>query len=463
MAYDVLVVDDELSICELIAGFLEDEGHQVRTAQDSIAALEAVRQRKPALVVLDVWLQDSPQDGIEILEVLKETDPDLPVIVISGHGTVETAVAAIRKGAYDFIEKPFKADRLLHTVARAIEASELRRENAELRGDRDRHQLIGESSVMAALRASVDKVGPTNSRILISGPAGAGKEILARAIHARSLRAGGRFVAVNAASMAPDSMESELFGEERPDGSVRKAGLFEQAHLGTLFLDEVADMPFETQGKILRTLVEQRFRRVGGGADVQVDVRVISASSRDLQVEMGAGRFRPDLFHRLSVVPLRAPALDERREDIPQLVEHFIERLASTSGLPARQVAPDAMAVLQALDWSGNVRQLRNYVERLLILAEGEAHEPITLEHMPASVTGGEDAEGGAERLIAMTLRDAREHFEREYLTAQINRFGGNISRTAAFIGMERSALHRKLKSLGVTSAAARTNGEALA
>ncbi len=451
MAYDILIVDDEIAICELIGGILEDEGHEVRTARNSDGALEAVRQRKPALVVLDVWLQDSRLDGIELLERLKSTDPELPVIVISGHGTVETAVAAIRKGAYDFIEKPFKSDRLLHTVERAVEASRLRRENAELGGG-DPHgaQMVGRSGAIQGVRHAIDKVAATNSRVLITGDAGAGKEVIARAIHAKSARARARFVAVNAASMAPERMERELFGEERPDGSVSKPGLFEQAHLGTLFLDEVADMPYETQGKILRTLVDQRFRRLGGHADVQVDVRVISASARDLEDAMAEGRFRPDLYHRLNVVPIRAPSLDERREDIPDLVNHFIQRLASTSGLHARPVAEDAMAVLQAQDWAGNVRQLRNYVERLLILAGGEPHEPITLDHLPANVIGGEDNDRGSERLIAMTLRDAREQFEREYLTAQINRFGGNISRTAAFIGMERSALHRKLKSLGV-------------
>ncbi len=454
MAHDILVVDDEPAICELMAGILEDEGHFVRTAANSDAALELVRERKPTLAILDVWLQDSRLDGIELLNEIKEFDEDLPVIVISGHGTVETAVAAIRQGAYDFIEKPFKSDRLLHTVSCAIDASRLARENAELRSKSHggNVQLVGESTAMHSVRQTIQKVAAANSRVLITGPAGSGKEIAARLIHLNSTRAEARFVVVTAANMAPERVEKELFGWESDNGATVKPGLFEQAHLGTLFLDEVADMPLETQGKILRTLVEQRFRRVGGATDVEVDVRVISASARDLDGETRDGTFRADLYHRLNVVPLRIPALAERREDIPELVEHFIQRLASTSGLSERPLAGDAMALLQAQDWPGNVRQLRNYVERVLILAGGSANSPITLECLPPGVLsdgdGGEAA--GAERLIGMPLRDAREHFEREYLVTQINRFGGNISRTAEFIGMERSALHRKLKSLGV-------------
>jgi two-component system nitrogen regulation response regulator NtrX len=456
MAHDILVVDDEFDIRELIGGILEDEGHEVRSAADSSSALQAVRRRKPSLVILDIWLRGSELDGIEVLERLKEIDPDLPVVVISGHGTVETAVAAIRRGAYDFIEKPFKSDRLMHTVERAIEANRLRREVAELRtrthGEPD---LVGRSAAIAQVRHTVDKVSSANSRVLICGAPGSGKEIVARMIHAKSPRTSGRFVAINAAAMEPTRMEAELFGEEDAEGRVRKAGLFELAHHGTLFLDEVGDMPIATQGKILRVLVEQRFRRLGGAVDVQVDVRVISSSSKDLATEIAAGRFREDLFHRLNVVPLRVPALRERREDIPLLVEHFIRRLAEGSGLAERRIGEDAMAALQAHDWPGNVRQLRNNVERLLILAGGAPGDPVTLDNLPAEVIGSDGSDGGApsERLISLSLRDAREHFEREYLTAQINRFGGNISRTAAFIGMERSALHRKLKSLGVTSA----------
>ena len=453
MAHDILIVDDEADIRELIGGLLEDEGYQARYAGDADSALAAIRHRKPALAVLDVWLQGSRLDGIELLAEIKQADPDLPVIVISGHGTIETAVAAIRKGAYDFIEKPFKSDKLLVTVERALETSRLRRENAELRAKSEVYsELVGDSAAAIAMRNLIEKVAPTNSRVLISGPPGSGKELIARLIHGQSLRAEGPFVPVSAAMMDPDRVEHELFGAEA-SGKVQSVGLLEQAHGGTLFLDEVGDMPIATQGKLLRMLVEQRFRRIGGGSDVEVNVRVLSSSARDLRGLIAHGRFREDLFHRLAVVPLDAPSLAERRDDIPLLVEHFIDRLTAMSGLPRRKIGDDAMAALQAHDWPGNVRQLRNNVERLLILAVGDPDEPVTLDSLPSEVAGRSSATDtgfDAERMIALPLRDAREKFEREYLQAQINRFGGNISRTATFIGMERSALHRKLKTLGV-------------
>jgi two-component system, NtrC family, nitrogen regulation response regulator NtrX len=452
MAHDILVVDDERDIRELVAGILEDEGHDVRVAANSSEALDAISERRPSLVILDIWLQDSPLDGIEILDRIRASDGELPVVMISGHGTVETAVAAIQKGAYDFIEKPFQADRLLHTISKALEVTSLKRENRELRERSSDHiDMIGSTQAINQVRQIAAKVAPTNSRVLIVGASGTGKEVVARLLHEKSPRASSRFIAINAATMSPLGVERELFGEEDNVGRIVKAGLFEQAHRGTLFLDEVGEMPIETQSRILRLLVDQRFRRLNGSRDVQVDVRVISSSSRDLEAEIEAGRFRRDLYHRLNVVPIRVPTLAERREDIPQLVEHFVERLARSSGLPARQIADDAMAALQANDWPGNVRQLRNNVERLLILAGGEANEPISLDHLPKDAMGdGGAPELSAERMISMPLRDARECFEREYLYAQVTRFNGNISRTAKFIGMERSALHRKLKTLGV-------------
>ncbi|MGJ3232373.1 MAG: sigma-54-dependent transcriptional regulator [Oceanicaulis sp.] len=453
MAHDILIVDDEADIRELIGGLLEDEGYEARYAGDADAALAAIRQRKPALAILDVWLQGSRLDGIELLDEVKKADPGLPVVVISGHGTIETAVAAIRKGAYDFIEKPFKSDKLLVTVERALETSRLRRENEELRAKTGmNNELIGRSAAAATLRQTVDRVAPTNSRVLISGPPGCGKELIARLIHANSLRESGPFVPVSAAMMDPERVEQELFGSEQ-DGQVERVGLLEQAHGGTLFLDEVGDMPLATQGKLLRMLVEQRFKRVGGASDVEVNVRVLSSTARELRGLISQGRFREDLYHRLAVVPLEVPSLSERRDDIPLLVEHFIERLTAMSGLPRRRIGEDAMAALQAHDWPGNVRQLRNNVERVLILATGDPDDPVTLDSLPSEVAGRGGGEAGgfdAERMIALPLRDAREKFEREYLKAQINRFGGNISRTASFIGMERSALHRKLKTLGV-------------
>jgi two-component system nitrogen regulation response regulator NtrX len=453
MASDILVIDDEADIRDLVSGILEDDGHQVRAARDSDEALEALRRRRPALVVLDIWLQGSRIDGLDLLALFKDIDPDMPVLVISGHGTIETAVAAIRKGAYDFVEKPFTADRLLLVVQRALEAARLKRENAELRArSTASDHLIGSSTVMANLRSAIDRVAQTNSRVLIAGPAGSGKELVARLLHEHSPRESGPFVAINAASIAPARMESEIFGEDGPDGRPRKIGVFEQAHGGTLFLDEVGDMPLETQSKILRVLVEQRFRRLDGSADVQVNVRVVSSTSRDLRGDIEQGRFREDLFHRLNVVPLRAPSLAERREDIPELAGFFVGRLAGMSGVPARQIGEDALAALQAADWPGNVRQLRNVIERILILATGDPSTPVTVDSLPPEAwpSASYSRREGMQDSISLPLRDARERFEREYLNVQITRFGGNISRTAAFIGMERSALHRKLKSLGV-------------
>ncbi|MET0336966.1 MAG: sigma-54 dependent transcriptional regulator [Caulobacter sp.] len=457
MSADVLVVDDEADIRELVAGILSDEGYAVRTAADSEAALAAIRARKPNVLVLDIWMQGGGMDGLELLDLVKTLDQDLPVIMISGHGNIETAVSAIKRGAYEFLEKPFKSDRLILVVERALEAANLRRENRRLRAQSlTPDGLIGKSAAAQSLRQLITKVAPANSRVLISGPSGAGKELAARLIHENSPRSRSEFVALSAAGMAPERMDIELFGEEGEGGRPRKIGVFERAHGGTLFLDEVADMPRETQSRILRVLVEQRFRRVGGDFDVQVDVRVVSSSSRDLRAEIEAGRFREDLFHRLNVVPVRVPGLSERREDIPELVIFFIERISEATGMPKRRLGDDAMATLQVHDWPGNVRQLRNNVERMLILASGDPAELITAEMLPTEVaTGAQAGAIGAERIIALPLREARELFEREYLNAQIMRFGGNISRTAAFIGMERSALHRKLKSLGVAGSRA--------
>ena len=453
MSSDILIIDDEADIRGLVSGILEDEGHGTRTAGDTDKALAEIAMRRPSLVFLDIWLTGSRIDGLTLLDMIKAQHPDLPVVMISGHGNIETAVSAIKRGAYDYIEKPFKADRLLLIAERALEASKLRREVRELRERAgDSNALIGTSVAMNHLRQTIDRVAPTNSRIMISGPSGAGKETVARAIHESSHRASGPFIVLNAAAITPDRMEHELFGTEVGDGVARKIGALEEAHGGTLYLDEVADMPRETQGKILRVLIDQNFLRVGGSTRVNVDVRIISSTARDLEREIQEGSFREDLFHRLSVVPLRVPALAERRDDVAELVQHFIEQISHATGLPARKVGEDALAVLQAHDWPGNIRQLRNNIERLLILARGDESQMITADMLPPEV--GEmlptTPNRGGEHLMSLPLRDAREIFEREYLTAQVNRFGGNISRTAEFVGMERSALHRKLKSLGV-------------
>lgn len=454
MASDILIVDDEKDIRDLIAGILEDEGHGTRLAANSDECLTAIEKRRPTLIFLDIWMQQSRLDGLALLDVIKKQHPDLPVVIISGHGNVETAVSAIKRGAYDYIEKPFKADRLIVLAERALEASKLKREVKELRERSGASQdMMGTSTAVNQLRQQIDRIAPTNSRILITGPSGSGKEMAARLIHQTSLRATGPFVVLNAAAITPERMEIELFGTEQDGGSNRKIGALEEAHGGTLYLDEVADMPRETQSKILRVLVEQSFSRVGGAVKVQVDVRVVSSTARDLTREIQDGRFREDLFHRLAVVPLRVPSLAERREDIPHLVDHFMDQISRTSGLPIRRIGDDAMAVLQAHDWPGNIRQLRNNVERLMILTRGDAEAVITADLLPAEIGSMLPAlptSTGGEHLMSLPLRDAREIFEREYLVAQINRFGGNISRTAEFVGMERSALHRKLKSLGV-------------
>ncbi len=454
MPSDILIVDDEADIRELVAGLLEDEGHGTRVAANSDEALAEIERRRPQLVFLDIWLRDSRLDGLQILDAIKADHPEVPVVMISGHGNVETAVAAIKKGAYDFIEKPFKADRLMLIAERALEASRLQREVKDLRQRAGlASRIVGSSPAANQLRAAIERVAPTNSRVMISGPSGAGKELTARTLHATSARASGPFVVINAASMTPDRMEIELFGTEPVDGRGRLTGALEQAHGGTLFIDEVADMPRETQNKILRVLVDQNFTRVGGTARVHVDVRIVSSTARDLSLSIAEGAFREDLFHRLSVVPVSVPSLAERREDIPELVQHFVDQIATQTGLQRRPVGDDAMAVLQSHDWPGNVRQLRNNVERVMILAGGAPDSVITADLLPAEVGAMVPPMpngSGGEQLLALALREAREIFERQYLEAQIGRFGGNISRTAEFIGMERSALHRKLKALGI-------------
>lgn len=455
MAAEILIVDDESDICELVAGILQDEGYVTRTARNSDEALNAIRARRPGLLFLDIWLQGSKLDGLQLLDAAKQEYPDLPVVMISGHGNIETAVAAIKQGAYDFIEKPFKADRLLLVAERALETSRLRREVRELKSlSPVASGLIGQSSAINQLRQTIEKVAPTNSRILIVGASGSGKELCARTLHALSNRASGPFVVINAAAITPERMEFELFGTEQSNGSQgKKAGALEEAHGGTLFIDEIADMPRETQNKILRVLVDQTFERVGGSTKVSVDVRIISSTAKNLEAEIAAGRFREDLYHRLSVVPIRIPPLAERREDIPLLIDHFMDQISQSTGLPKRRVGEDAMAILQSHDWPGNVRQLRNNVERLMILAGGDPSAEVDASMLPqdvGSMVPSMPNGNGGEQLMGLPLREAREMFEREYLVAQISRFGGNISRTAEFVGMERSALHRKLKALGI-------------
>ncbi|AOX17571.1 nitrogen assimilation response regulator NtrX [Kozakia baliensis] len=456
MEHEILIVDDEPDIRLLIEGLLKDEGYETRTAATSDQALAAFRARRPSLVILDIWLQGSRQDGIDVLKTIKAEEPNQPVVMISGHGTIETAVASLQHGAYDFIEKPFQADRLVVVVRRALEAARLARENAELRLRAGAETaLFGDGAAIAAVRAQIDRVAPTGSRVLITGPAGAGKEVAARMIHARSKRASGPFIALNCATLAPNRFEEELFGiEGQPDGLMRRTGVLERAHRGTLLLDEVADMPLETQGKIVRALQDQTFERLGGATRVKVDVRVLATTNRDLQAEITAGRFREDLYYRLAVVPLRIPSLRERREDIPALAQHFLRRYAENAGLAPRELSVDALAALQAYEWPGNARELRNLMERLLIMMPGTGQDLIRADMLPANISQGAPSmtrlDAGAD-VMALPLREARDLFETQYLQVQLLRFGGNISRTANFVGMERSALHRKLKQLGVT------------
>lgn len=455
MASDLLIVDDEADIRELVAGILDDEGYEVRTAHDSDSALAAIGDRRPGLVFLDIWLQGSRLDGLALLDVIKEQHPDLAVVVISGHGNIETAVSAIKRGAYDYIEKPFKADRLVLIAERALENAKLKKEVTELRQKSvDAAELIGTSPAMMQLLGAIEKIAPTNSRVMILGASGCGKELVARTLHKNSARSDGPFVSLNAATLTPEMTEIALFGTESENGGGRTVGALEEAHGGTLYLDEVAEMPRETQNKILRVLVEQSFQRVGGSKKVSVDVRIFSSTARNLEEDIAAGSFREDLYHRLAVVPLKVPSLSERREDIPLLVEHFIDQIAASVGIPSRVLESDALAVLQAHPWPGNIRQLRNNLERLLILTREDEGATLSAdllpkeigELLPSTSSGGQEGE----HLMSMPLREAREVFEREYLTAQIARFGGNISKTSEFVGMERSALHRKLKSLSI-------------
>ncbi|MEQ8654632.1 MAG: sigma-54 dependent transcriptional regulator [Kiloniellales bacterium] len=456
MAREILIVDDEADIRLLLSGILEDEGYTTRGAADADQTLDALNERLPHLIILDIWLEGSRLDGLELLQILIEQHPEIPVVMISGHGTIEMAVTAIRNGAYDFIEKPFKTDRLLLCLERAMEAARLKSENRELlerAGMQD--DLIGRSSSIATLRQAIQRVAPTNSRVLITGPPGSGKEVTARMIHRLSRRSAGPFVVMNCAALAPERLEHELFGTEgeRSVSGNRKIGCLERAHGGTLLLDEVSDLPLEVQGRIVRTLQDQSFERIGGKRRIEIDIRVIAATNRDLQRMMRDGRFREDLFYRLNVVPVTLPPLSERRDDVPLLAEHLMRRAADAAGLTPRQLSNDALATLQSCDWPGNIRQLRNVIEWALIMSPSDPGEPVTAEHLPPEIAGNapEALRGdGSTDLLELSLREAREVFERQYLEAQLLRFGSNISRTATFVGMERSALHRKLRSLGI-------------
>lgn len=455
MTYDILVVDDEADIRELVSGILQDETYTTRVAADGHSALGLIKNRQPNAVILDVWLGDSDRDGIKILETIKKDHPFVPVIMMSGHGTIETAVAAIKKGAYDFIEKPFQSERLLLVLERALETARLKRDNEDLKqkvgGD---HDVVGDVFAMQQIRQTIERVSATNSRIFITGPSGSGKETIARRIHKLSKRAAGPFVTLNCATLHPDRLESELFGTEivgLDPAHPRKIGLLEQAHGGTLFLDEVADLPLPTQSKLIRVLQDNAFSRLGDHQKIEIDVRIISSTSTNIMQNIQEGHFREDLYYRLNVVAIQIPPLRERVTDIPDFVDHFMRQSAATTGHPPRLLTEEAMIMLQHYDWPGNVRQLKNVVEWIMIMVSGDPRTPITVEQLPPEIRSDTPLPAiKTPGIVVMPLREAREAFEREYLLAQVHRFGGNISKTARFVGMERSALHRKLRALGV-------------
>lgn len=457
MLKEILVVDDEDDIRSLIRAILEDEGYIVREATNSSEALSAVSEKCPDLIILDIWLQESDKDGLEVLKKVKEEHPILPVLMISGHGTIETAVTAIKYGAYDFIEKPFKSDRLLMMMSRAIETADLKKENKSLKAQKNKgdHELIGNSPAVTQLKSQIEKIAPTNSRVFITGEGGTGKEVVAKTIHKMSSRKDEPFMVINCAALHPERLEEELFGVQKPEGFQK--GVLELANKGTLFLDEVADMPLETQAKILRVLQDSKIQPVGRQDSIDVDVRVLASTNKDLMDVIKNGDFREDLYYRLNVVTLNLLPLRERVEDIEPLIENFLERFAQQTGQLRRVLSKDVLAKLRLYRWPGNVRQLKNMMEWVTIMTPAPTEKAVlTQEDMPpefsSNGSAGKDSEESEDfNYIDTPLREAREQFEKNYLRAQVKRFKGNVSQTAEFIGMERSALHRKLKSLDIS------------
>ena len=449
---DILIVDDEKDIRQLISDILKDEGYSTKLAANSTECINEINSSPPDLLILDIWLKDSNMDGIDILKTAQRDNPEIPVVIISGHGNIEIAVAAIKQGAYDFIEKPFNTDQLLVVINRAMEASKLRRENSAFKiQDILRSEMIGKSAAFKILKNNLNKVTKSNGRVLLTGQPGSGKEVAARYIHANSSRCDFPFIIINCASIESNRMEEVLFGSQFK-GSEVSPGLLEMAHGGIVYFDEIADMPIGTQSKILRVLVEQQFMRLGGSDTVRVDLRVISSTTKNLKVLISEGKFREELYHRLNVVPIEVPSLEARKDDIPELASFFLQELHNQQGLTCREFSKDSLTFLQSMDWPGNVRQLRNHIERILILGPEDNLISINELNKLNSTFEDEGTEPVINNVASLPLREARELFERDYLLTQINRFGGNISRTASFVGMERSALHRKLKSLDINT-----------
>jgi two-component system, NtrC family, nitrogen regulation response regulator NtrX len=454
MAHNILVIDDQEDIRNLIAGILQDEGYTCRLASNCQQAIEAIKERKPHLLILDVWLNDSRFDGIEMLDIIKQTYPDLPVVMISGHSTIETAVNALKKGADDFIEKPFKTDRLLHVVSKGLEKYRLKQELHALRSKTlDAYELHGTSPKIQQLRQQAEKIAKTNSRVLIEGAAGTGKEVVARLLHQSSPRGGNPFVMVNCAAIPVQNFEEEFFGTEGKAGTPAltiKLGFLEKADGGTLFLDNVGDLPHEMQGKLLQVLQDQRFQRVGSNKAIKVDVRVLAATSIDLKERIKQGQFREDLFYRLAVVPLMVPSLAEHPEDVLPIAQQFLKQVGINAAF-----TEEAKFMLESYEWPGNVRQLKNVIEWTHIMNPDIKTSPISPDHLPPEFRKQTLEMTNPEvntHFMSLPLRDAREEFEKVYLNMHIKRFNGNITKTANAIGMERTALHRKIKLLSLIS-----------
>jgi two-component system, NtrC family, nitrogen regulation response regulator NtrX len=446
----ILIVDDERAIQATLRGVLEDEGYRVSAVGSAPDALARLADETPDLIFLDIWMPG--MDGLEALAEIKQRRPEATVVMISGHGTIETAVKATKLGAYDFIEKPLSLEKTLLAVSRALDHSRLEREIRTLREQLDRGQeIVGKSALIEELRGQIAVAAPTNGRVLIHGENGAGKELVARAIHTQSTRRDAPFVEVNCAAIPEELIESELFGHERGafTGAVaRHRGKFETANGGTIFLDEIGDMSLKTQAKVLRVLEEQAFERVGGKDTIQVDVRVLAASNQDLKEQIAQGRFREDLYYRLAVIPIEVPPLRRRKEDIPALVEYFIALFSAQNGKRPKVVSVEALAYFLSYDWPGNVRELRNMVERLVIMTPRDVIGP---EDLPPPLRPKEPAAAAEEVQREKTLKEARDSFERAYILAELRGHEGNVTRTAEKLGIERSHLYRKLKSYGIT------------
>ena len=460
MALDVLVIDDEVDIRDLISEILKDEGFTPQVAANSAQAFEQIDKKVPSAIILDVWLQDSELDGLGIFEIVKERYPTLPVIVISGHGTIETAVLAIKMGAYDYLEKPFTHEKLVVMLKRACESARLKRENQDLKMRViDKTDLVGSSPVISKLKSDISKVAPTSGRVMITGPAGSGKELTARLIHKKSKRSNGPFIVFSPTGLTTEKIQQELFGEpEKQDSSgafTKRLSVLEAANHGTLYIDEATDLPISVQAKLLRFLQDQSFERIGSNLSVKLDLLLITSTTINIHIIVLLGKFCLDLYYSLNVLPIDVSSLDERREDIPLLACYFVKQLAKYSGLKERELSEDTIASLQAYDWPGNIRQLRNVVEWTLIMNPINSDESpvIRPDMLPSEILNNGVTIARPDTnidMISMPLREAREVFERQYLSAQMSRFNNNISKTSTFVGMERSALHRKLKLLNI-------------